>query len=72
METIKYESDNGYMGVLYGKSSLAIYDKTGNEVFHTGFRTINTQEELKNQVDEFPRFYEMLQSITANTEIDDI
>lgn len=71
METIKYESENGYMGILYGKRSLAIYDKTGHEVFHTGFRTINTYEQLKKQVDEFPKFYAMLHAITASDEIDD-
>ena len=35
-------------------------DKYGKEVFHTGFRTINTFDELKEDVDDFPAFLEML------------
>ena len=60
MEEIKYTSDNGYTGVLYGKSSYAIYDKDGKTVFHTGFRTINTYDELVEQVNDFPNFLELL------------
>lgn len=59
-ETISYTSSNGYRGVLYGKSSYAIYDKTGREVFHTGFRAFNSYDELKRQVDDFPNFINML------------
>lgn len=57
---IEYTSPEGYTGQLYGKSSYRIVDKYGKEVFHTGFRTINTFEELKEDVDDFPAFLEML------------
>lgn len=57
---IEYTSENGYRGVLYGKSSYAVFNRFGKEVFHTGFRGINSFEELKKQVDEFPEFLEML------------
>ena len=57
-ETIRYTSDNGYTGVLYGKSSYAIYDKDGKEVLHTGLRNINTYEELVESVNNFPKFLE--------------
>ena len=57
---IGYTSENGYTGVMYGKSSFAIYDKDGKEVLHTGSRAFNTEEELKKQVDGFPEFLEML------------
>lgn len=58
-EIIEYESQNGYTGKLYGKSSFSIYDKAKHEIFHTGSRAINTYEELKEQVDGFPEFLKM-------------
>lgn len=58
--TDRYTSDNGYTGILYGKSSYAILDKDRKTVFHTGFRTINTYDELVEQVDEFPQFIKLL------------
>ena len=48
---IKYKSENGFEGILYGESSMVIRDPEGNEVFHTGFRNINTEAELKAEVD---------------------
>lgn len=51
---IKYKSENGYSGMIYGESSMRIFDSTNKEVLHTGFRTINTEEELKEFVDDFP------------------
>lgn len=59
-DTIKYTSDNGYTGVLYGKSSMIIYKPDGTESMHTGSRNINTYEELVRIVDEHPKFIEML------------
>ena len=72
-EKIEYTSPLGYHGVFYGKSSYAIYDKRGIEVFHTGFRAINTYKELKEQVDEFPEFLKILRRKTddGTTESDD-
>ena len=63
-KVIKYKSDNGYTGILYGKSSMSIYNPEGKEVFHTGFRKkeINSLEALKEQVDTFPEFQELLSS----------
>lgn len=59
--TIEYTSDNGYKGVLYGESSFAIYEvESGECKLHTGFRTINTYDELVKQVENFPSFYESL------------
>ena len=57
MNKIKYTSKNGYTGVMYGKSSLAILNENGKEVFHTGSRNCNTYEELIEQVDTFSEFY---------------
>jgi hypothetical protein len=65
-DTIKYTSDNGYTGVLYGQSSLSIYNTDGTEIMHTGFRNINTYEELVRAVDEHPKFMEMLRKVAES------
>lgn len=52
-KVIDYTGENGYRGVMYGKSSMAVYDKNGVEKFHTGSRKIDTLEELKEFVEEF-------------------
>ena len=59
-DTVKYTSDNGYTGVMYGKSSYAVFDKDGKEVMHTGFRNFNTYDELVEHVEKYPKFREML------------
>ena len=60
MKTIKYTSENGYTGILYGHSSYAIYDKDGNEVLHTGSRSINTYDELVKSIEDYPEFLKRL------------
>ena len=59
-ERIEYKSENGYSGSLYGRMSMRIYDKNGNEILHTGFRAVNTLEELKEVVDSMPEFMEAM------------
>lgn len=63
-EAIKYKSENGYSGRLYGKSSMSIYNPEGKKVFHTGFRRkeINSLEALKEHVDTFPEFEKLIKS----------
>lgn len=57
MKRIEYTSPNhGYTGILYGERSYIIRDPSGKEVFHTGFRNINTYDELVEQVESFPEF----------------
>ena len=70
-ETIKYTSSNGYTGVLYGKSSLVIYDKDGKLSLHTGFRTANTYEELVEVVEEHPQFLKMIHGIPDDYDDDE-
>lgn len=53
------ETVGEYTGILYGISSYSIY-KNGHEIFHTGFRTINTREELINDLVNFDSFLELL------------
>ena len=64
---ITYTSDNGFTGTLYGFSSLSITDRDGNEKMHTGFRSINTTEELKTFVDAFPETLKQLNNILPKT-----
>lgn len=68
---IKVEHPNGYMGILYGKSSMSIYDKDGHECLHTGFRTPNTEEELYEVLEEMPRTMEIIAEIIEEGVDDD-
>jgi hypothetical protein len=70
-EVIKYTSDNGYTGVLYGRSSMSIYDPEGHECLHTGFRNINTYEELVETVNEQPEFMKALEKMRSEDDLDD-
>lgn len=63
MSVIKVEHPNGYMGVLYGKSSMSIYDKDGHECLHTGSRTPQTKTELYEVLEEMPRTMEIIAQI---------
>lgn len=68
---IKYTSDNGYTGTLYGKSSMSICDKDGVEIFHTGFRKANTYDELVEIIEEFPKLLAILKRIPDDEDIDE-
>lgn len=63
--TIKVTHPNGYVGVLYGRSSMAIYDKRGHEVMHTGFRNINTDIELYAVLDQVPGIKKLAKVVLA-------
>ena len=67
-KTIEYTSPNGYSGKLYGKSSMSIYNPQWREVLHTGSRTPQTYEELKEVVDDYPDFERMLLRIPDDEE----
>lgn len=60
-DKVKYTSDNGYTGILSGRSTLTIYDNHGDVVLHTGHRKANTYDELVNIVEGFPEFMKMLE-----------
>ena len=59
MRSIFVSHPNGFTGKLYGESSMVIY-KDGKEVLHTGFRNINTQEELYTELESMPVFFDVL------------
>lgn len=65
---IKVEHPNGYLGVLYGESSMSIYDKDGHEVLHTGSRNIQTAAELYEVLDRIPNLKEMFRQIVEEGE----
>lgn len=69
--TIKYKSENGYTGMIYGESSMRIIDPYGKEVLHTGFRTISTEAELKEFVDDFPNKRKSLLKLFENLSKED-
>jgi len=69
---IEYTSPNGYTGQLYGKSSFRIVDQYGKEVFHTGFRAIETEAELKEEVDTFPEFLRLLEKAWGELENEEL
>lgn len=67
---IMVEHKNGYRGCLYGKSSMSIF-KGNKEVLHTGFRNINTPDELYVELSEMPSFMEKLANINFDDEEED-
>lgn len=66
---VKVEHPNGYFGILYGKSSMMIYDRNGNEVIHTGFRNINTKEELYEHLGKIPELSRAYENMRRNEKI---
>lgn len=67
---IMVKHENGYYGCLYGKSSMSIFNGS-KEVLHTGFRNINTPDELYEILSEIPSFMEMLSNINFDDEEED-
>lgn len=67
-KNISYTHSNGYIGIMYGKSSLVVQNPEGREVYHTGFRSINTLDELKKWLDDFPKLMKMLNPYWGDTD----
>lgn len=68
MGVIKAEHPNGYMGILYGESSMSIYDENGHEILHTGSRNIDTEAELYELLEGMPEFVEIMADIVLDDE----
>jgi hypothetical protein len=47
---------------------MSIYDPEGHECLHTGFRNINTYEELVETVNEQPEFMKALEKMLSEGE----
>ncbi len=57
---MKLTHPNGYTGVLYGKNSMAIYDKDGKRCLHTNSRVPNTKSELYEALADMPKLMKVL------------
>lgn len=60
---------NGYSGMLFGESSLAVFDNRMHEILHTGDRNIETAEDLYDMLEDIPGFVEMMQKINFDAEL---
>ena len=65
---IKVEHPNGYLGILYGESTMCIFDENGYEVLHTGSRNIQTAAELYEVLECIPNLKEMCRQIAEEGE----
>lgn len=70
MGVIKVEHPNGYLGILYGKSSMSIYDEDGHEILHTGSRNVNTEAELYELLEGMPKFVGVMADIVLEDDDD--
>lgn len=70
MGVIKVEHPNGFLGILYGESSMSIYDEDGHEILHTGSRNINTKEGLYELLEGMPKFVEVMADVVIEEEVE--
>lgn len=61
-KTIEYTSQNGYTGVMENKE-VTIRDSEGRLRFHTFVTAFQTEKDLRQFVDEFPEFLEMMKGV---------
>lgn len=57
---VKVKHPNGYFGILYGRGSMSVYDELGHRVLHTGYRIVNTEQELYAVLEKMPEFMDLL------------
>lgn len=62
---------NGYSGMMYGESSLTIFDSHMREVLHTGSRNAESAEELYNTLELMPGFVSLIEKIDELKEDND-
>ena len=61
-KTIEYTSPNGYRGVMENKE-VTIRDSEGRLRFHTYVTAFQTEKDLRQFVDEFPEFLELMKGV---------
>ena len=61
-KTIEYTSQNGYTGVMENKE-VTIRDSDGRLRFHTYVTAFQTEKDLRQFVDEFPEFLELMKGV---------
>lgn len=54
-----YDHENGYSAVLYGESSMCVYNGR-RKVLHTGSRNVNTKAEVMEMLAEMPEFFQKI------------
>lgn len=54
---------NGYSGMMYGESSLTVFDSHMRKVLHTGSRNVKTAEELYTTLELMPGFMSLIEKI---------
>lgn len=57
-----YEHENGYSAVLYGESSMCVYNGR-RKVLHTGSRNVNTEAEVMKMLGEMPEFLQQIMGV---------
>lgn len=62
-KVIEYTSPNGYTGVMENKE-VTIRDSEGRLRFHTFVTAFQTEKDLRQFVDEFPEFLELMRGVT--------
>lgn len=67
---VKVNHPNGYSGMLYGESSMVIYDENGHECLHTGSRNVQTETELYELLEGMPKFVEIMADIVLDDEVE--
>ena len=69
--TMTYESDNGYTGIMYGRSSVRVIDqRTGKEVYTSGSRESDSYLWLVDLVDHFEEYRRAILSMAGWDEDD--
>ena len=61
IKRIEYVSEEGYKGVLFGKSILNIYSPDGKLILRTERSLITDPDELVMFVNKFPKYLEILE-----------
>ena len=58
--TKEHRHKNGYIARLYGKSSLSVYFN-GKEVLHTGYRSVQTEDEVMDLLEGMPKLMKIIE-----------
>lgn len=61
-ENITITHPNGYSAVLYGESSMCVYNGR-RKVLHTGSRNVNTEAEVMEMLGEMPEFLQKIMEV---------
>lgn len=63
---IKVSHPNGYTGILYGRSSMIIFDEHSNKLLHTGYSSVKTPRDLYRILESMPDLAGILPDIITD------